>query len=57
MEPVGLDFFALMYALPRILATASESRQASIVSAEMAVILSEKYDGVLRQVSMPILEA
>ena len=57
MEPVGLDFFALMYALPRILATASESRQASIVSAEMAFILSEKYDGVLRQVSMPILEA
>ena len=56
IEPVGMETFKLLYALPRILATASESRSSRDVASEIAGVTGDKCEAFLRQLCMPILD-
>ena len=56
LEPLGREGIQLMYALPRIFATASEARPSSGVASEIAGVLGDRYEAFLRQLCMPVLD-
>lgn len=56
LEPLGQDSVRLLYALPRIFATAAEARSSQNVASEVAGLLGDRHEAFLRQLCMPILD-
>lgn len=56
LEPLGKQNIHLMYALPRIIATASEARPCSGVISDISTMLGDRYEAFLRQLCMPVLD-
>ncbi len=54
LEPVALDAFAALYALPRFVASLTESLPEGQPLPNLADLLQEKCEKLLEQVCMPV---
>jgi hypothetical protein len=54
LEPVALDAFAMLYALPRVLAALAEGQPEGQPLPNLADLLQEKCEKLLEQVCMPV---